>query len=80
MRNDLNNVLTTFSYSLKKFRKLRTLSQEELALKCNLDRTYISGLERGKRNPTLKNLYLIASSLDISLSDLLNNVSNQESQ
>lgn len=80
MSNDLNNLLTSFAFSLKKFRKLKSLSQEELALKSNLDRTYISGLERGRRNPTLKSLYLIAISLDISLSELMENINDQERQ
>jgi transcriptional regulator with XRE-family HTH domain len=50
------------------------LSQKELALITTLDRTYISGLERGKRNPTLKVVAKIAHSLEISLSQLLDGI------
>ncbi len=47
------------------------LSQEQLASEAGLDRTYISGIERGKRNPSLKNIGKIANALKIELSRLL---------
>jgi transcriptional regulator with XRE-family HTH domain len=46
------------------------MSQEALAAKCELDRTYISGIERGTRNPSLTNVLKIADSLDVSASEL----------
>ncbi|MCO6524080.1 MAG: helix-turn-helix transcriptional regulator [Candidatus Schmidhempelia sp.] len=46
------------------------MSQEAFAYKCGLDRTYISGIERGVRNPTLKIIYIIAQNLDVELSTL----------
>lgn len=55
-------------------RTLRTdlhLSQEAFADRCGLDRTYISGIERGKRNVSLENLKTLAAALGISLSQLL---------
>lgn len=45
------------------------LSQEEFAFKCCLDRTYITSLERGKRNISLENLEKIAMALNVSLSE-----------
>jgi transcriptional regulator with XRE-family HTH domain len=57
--------------NLKKFRKERGLSQEELAFACGLHRTYISGVERGIRNPTVLVLEQIAVALDESSSRLL---------
>lgn len=45
------------------------LSQEEFAFKCGLDRTYITSLERGKRNISLENLEKIATALNVSLSE-----------
>ncbi|SFU13966.1 DNA-binding transcriptional regulator, XRE-family HTH domain [Kosakonia arachidis] len=46
------------------------LSQESFADKCGLDRTYISGIERGTRNPTLEVLYTLATALHIELTSL----------
>jgi len=40
-------------HNLKKFRKAASLTQEGLALECGLHRTYVSGVERGIRNPTV---------------------------
>ncbi|ELW4385291.1 helix-turn-helix transcriptional regulator [Salmonella enterica] len=46
------------------------LSQEAFADKCGIDRTYISGIERGIRNPTLVVLYAISVGLNTELSQL----------
>ena len=46
------------------------LSQEKLADRCDFDRTYISMLERGKRNPSLMNLLKLADGLETSVSKL----------
>ena len=52
------------------FRQLREqfgLSQEALALNAGVDRTYVSGIERGVRNPSLKSMQRLASELNVSL-------------
>lgn len=49
-----------------------SLSQEELGFQTGLDRTYISGIERGERNPSLKNIGKIAQALKVKLSELFN--------
>lgn len=54
---------------IKELRKKLGLSQEEFAFKCELDRTYITSLERGKRNVSLENLDKIAKAFDMSLSE-----------
>jgi len=77
--NDPDDILTVFGNSLRELRKGLGLSQEELALRCGLDRTYISGLERGKRNPTLKVLSVVAQHLEVSPSDLLLSIKKQRS-
>ena len=51
--------------NLKSYRTNKDLTQEELALKCNLSRTYISDLEREKRNISIGNLEKIANALNI---------------
>ena len=62
--------LIVLGQSIKKARVQLSLSQESLADKCGFDRTYISMLERGKRNPTLLNLLKLAKGLGISVSKL----------
>lgn len=66
------------SYALKRFgekiRQLRTRmgwSQEELAHKSQLDRSYIGGVERGERNISLLNIHKIAKALNVLPSKLL---------
>jgi transcriptional regulator with XRE-family HTH domain len=67
-------LLVLFGDQLKNFRKERNISQEELAFRSELDRTYISGLECGKRNPTLKIIVKLALSLNMKPSELLINL------
>jgi len=57
--------------NVKNFRRERRLSQEGLAFECGLHRTYISGVERGIRNPTVMVLEKIAEALKVSASRLL---------
>jgi transcriptional regulator with XRE-family HTH domain len=52
----------------------RGLSQEALAELCGLDRTYISGIERGLRNVALQNIEALAIALGVSLADLFKDI------
>ncbi len=54
---------------IKELRQKQGLSQEDFAFKCDLDRTYITSLERGKRNISLENLEKIANAFNMSLSE-----------
>lgn len=60
-----------FAIVVKKYRKNEKLSQEQLAHICDFDRTYISLLERGKRSPSLSNIFKIAKGLNIKPSVLV---------
>ena len=52
-----------FGRRLRRLRRERDLSQEELGLRADLDRNYVGGIERGERNPTLVNICRLAGAL-----------------
>lgn len=60
-----------FGIRVRECRKKKNLSQENLALACGLDRTYIGGVERGERNISLINIHKIAFALGVSPGDLV---------
>ncbi|MDE3050162.1 MAG: helix-turn-helix transcriptional regulator [Nitrospirota bacterium] len=62
--------LLLLGQAIRKQREQLGLSQEKLAERCGFDRTYISMLERGKRNPSLLNLLKLAKGLQTSVSHL----------
>lgn len=57
---------------IRELRKSQDYSQEELAHRSGLDRTYINSVENGRRNISIINLYKIAVALDSSLSSFFN--------
>lgn len=57
--------------AVRDLRHDRGVSQERLGELAELDRTYISGVERGVRNPTIGSLWRIADALDASLSEIV---------
>ncbi len=59
---------------VRSLRLERGLSQEAFAYECGVSQQYISGLERGMRNPTLMMLCDIAAALSVNVADLLGNV------
>lgn len=70
MARSTDDILIRFGKRLRELREALDLSQEAFAAKCNLDRTYISGIERGLRNLSLRNIEVIAVALGTSISDL----------
>ena len=59
-----------FGERVRELRTVRGLSQEELAFKCGVHRTYLGSIERGERNPSLRNISAIAKALGVDISDL----------
>ena len=59
---------------IKYLRSLKKWSQEDLALEADVNKNYISDLERGERNPTVKILERIARAFNISLSELFKGI------
>jgi transcriptional regulator with XRE-family HTH domain len=72
--NKAMDVLIRFGQRVRDKRTALGLSQEAFADKCKLDRTYISGIERGKRNVALRNIEAIAKALGVTMAELLQNV------
>ena len=68
------DVLERFGVRVRELRTGQGYSQEEFAAKCGLDRTYISGIERGKRNVALRNIEAIAKALGVSLASMMETV------
>ena len=63
--------LSAFGAAVREFRVQLGLSQEALGFRCGLDRTYVSGIERGVRNPTVRIIYRLARGLETTGSELL---------
>ncbi len=69
-----NRALKTFGRNVRKTRETKRLTQEAVAEKADLDPTYISGIERGIRNPSLWSILRLARALGSSASDLCKGV------
>jgi transcriptional regulator with XRE-family HTH domain len=69
-----DSVLLKLGSNLRKRREHLDISQETLAEKAGLDQTYISGIERGLRNPGIKNVAKLAKALGFSTSELCKGV------
>ena len=60
-----------FGKNVRKYRQQRKLTQEQLAFEAEIDLTYVGGIERGKRNPSLLVMARIADALGVQLLKLL---------
>ncbi len=67
-----------FAFNLRRLRVAVGLSQEELASRAGLHRTYISSIERGQRNISLENIFIIATALGAQPAELLEPISQTE--
>jgi transcriptional regulator with XRE-family HTH domain len=66
----VSEITKRFGLRVRRLRKDRGLSQEKLAFDAGIHRTYLGSIERGERNPTLKNITRIARALGVSLAEL----------
>ena len=74
----MNDIKIRFGNKLKKLRKEKTgLSQESFAAQIDLDRTYYSSIENGKRNVSLVNLEKISAGLGITLSEIFSDIEKE---
>jgi len=65
------DIKTVVGKNVRHFRELKGISQEELAFEADLHRTYVSGVERGIRNPTVLIVSKLAQALGVAPSKLL---------
>ena len=69
-----DSFLRSLGARLRQCREKRQWTQEQLAERAELDRSYIAGIEAGLRNPSIKAVAKIAHALDLTLSELLHTV------
>lgn len=69
-----SNILIKFGKNVRDLRKAKELSQEELAYKAGLHRTYIGMIERAEKNITLVNIKKLANALNVELKVLFENL------
>ena len=67
----ISEVSLRFGEKLRKLRKQRGISQEELAGRAGLHRTYVSSVERGERNVSLETIERLARGLGLPMGDLM---------
>ncbi len=70
----MSTIQKRFGQRVRELRTQRSWTQEQLAQKAGKHWTYIGGIERGTRNPTITVAEAIANALEVSLSDLFTNV------
>ena len=69
-----DKILSALGLNVRKHREARAFTQEKLAEKSGLDATYISGIERGLRNPGIKNVAKLAKALGLTTAELCKGV------
>ncbi|MCH7692008.1 MAG: helix-turn-helix transcriptional regulator [Proteobacteria bacterium] len=74
-----SNAKQILAENVRRLRLSAGLSQEELAARADLHRTYISSIERSKRNVTLKNIFLLAQALGVTPATLVTPAEDSES-
>ncbi len=70
-------ILIIFGNNVRKFRNNLNISQEELAERAGLHRTYIGMIERAEKNITLINIEKIANALEVGIENLINETPNK---
>ena len=73
------NILIQLGMRIRYIRKQKGMSQLDLALEAEVNKNYISDLERGRRNPSILVLEKIAKALDVSLEILFQGIQSFES-
>jgi transcriptional regulator with XRE-family HTH domain len=75
----MDALLVAFGRNVREARTRQGLSQEELGFRAGMKRSYLSDLERGQRNPSVRALGRLASALGVAPAELLHGVSSEPS-
>ena len=67
-------IATELGHRIRKYRKAKGFTQEELSVKCNLHPTYIGQIERGEKNPSVESIYKICRALELRTSVLFERI------
>lgn len=78
LRKPSSHLVQTLADNLRAFRRSQQISQEELADRCELHRTYIGSVERGERNVTLSTLEVLAQVVGVSVPALLTPTTHED--
>jgi len=74
MKPDCKNIKSAFGEKLRSLRLSKNLSQEKVAELADLDRTYISSVELGKRNISIVNICRLAAALQVEITTLFDDL------
>ena len=74
----MDEIVMTLGKRIRALRRLTGLSQEKMAVKAGLDRTYYAGIERGERNPSVKQLAKIAAALEVPIRALFTELAQEQ--
>ena len=78
LKMEKNTHLIKMGLQIREVRKLKRISQEQLALLANVDRSYVGGVERGERNVSFLTLLKIALCLECNISEFTKNIPHDE--
>lgn len=70
------SILLTFGQQIRALRQLKAISQEELAARAGVHRTYIGMIERGEKNVTIITMAKMATALNVNIVELLKDFDN----
>lgn len=70
----MSSILRLFGARVRELRAVKGWSQEELAERCGLHRTYVGGIERGERNLSLENIDRVARALGVSIEEFFRGI------
>lgn len=74
------DIQKAFGERCKELREMHHISQEKFALSIEMDRTYYSSIESGKRNISIKNIEKIANGFNVSIEELFKDISTEKNK